>query len=237
MSPMGLGMDANEYAFVHGMRRTRLALARWSEDPLPVLGSWFLGAASIGLLLLAAVFVVSSVVEPDLGFHYLPSLPHGVEAEAILYTVGRNSLVLALHAVACIAGFIAGSTLPLSAERRRGFSRWVHERARPVAFAWVISVTFFSLITQAFALGISGSTLAYAAGVSPALLVLTVLPHALLELTAVFLPLAAWTLASRRGEWDQLLAATMVTVTIAIPMLFVAASWEVHVWPQLLRAV
>ena len=65
---------------------------------------------------------------------------------------------------------------------------------------------------------------------------LTVLPHALLELTAVFLPLAAWTIASRRDEWDQLLAATAVTVTIAIPMLIASAAWEVHVWPHLLRA-
>ena len=66
---------------------------------------------------------------------------------------------------------------------------------------------------------------------------LTALPHALLELTAVFLPLAAWTIASRKGEWDQLLAATVVTVAIAIPMLLVAATWEVYVWPHILPAV
>jgi hypothetical protein len=62
-------------------------------------------------------------------------------------------------------------------------------------------------------------------------------PHALLELTAVSLPLAAWTIASRKDEWDQLLAATMVTVTIAIPMLFASAIWEVHDWPVLLESV
>jgi uncharacterized membrane protein SpoIIM required for sporulation len=56
-------------------------------------------------------------------------------------------------------------------------------------------------------------------------------------LTAVFLPLAAWTIASRKGEWDQLLAATVVTVAIAIPMLLVAATWEVYVWPHILFAV
>jgi len=37
-------------------------------------------------------------------------------------------------------------------------------------------------------------------------------PHAILELIALFLPLAAWIIASRRGEWEQLLAATVVTV-------------------------
>ena len=154
----------------------------------------------------------------------------------ILEVMGRNSLVLALHAFACIAGFIAGSSLPLSAARRSGISRIVHEKARPIAFAWVIGVTSFSLITQAFALGLTGSTLAHSLSIAPGLLVLTALPHALLELTAVFLPLAAWTLASRRDEWDQLLAATLVTVTMAIPMLLVSATWEVHVWPYLLQA-
>jgi hypothetical protein len=100
----------------------------------------------------------------------------------------------------------------------------------------VIGVTSFSLVTQAFALGITGSTLADELQITPGQLILTALPHALLELTAVFLPLAAWTIASRRSEWDQLLAATPVTVTMAIPMLLVSAAWEVHVWPYILQA-
>ncbi|HEX2358702.1 MAG TPA: hypothetical protein VHH72_02670 [Solirubrobacterales bacterium] len=229
-------MEANEYAFVHGMRSTRLALHRWREDPAPVLRAWLGAAAAIGLLLLSAVLLVASYVKPDIGFDLFPAIPDGVAPGHVAEIVGRNSLVLALHAFACIAGFIAGSALPLSAAKRHGISRWVHEHARPVAFAWVVSVTGFSLLAQAAALGIQGSTLAYNAAVSPALLVLTVLPHALLELTAVFLPLAAWTLAGRRDEWDQLLAATAVTVTVAIPMLIASAAWEVHVWPHLLRA-
>jgi hypothetical protein len=229
-------MDANQYVLVHGMRRTRLTLARWGENPLPVLGTWLVGAVLISLLLLAAVLVVASIVKPDLGFDVIPASPHGAETDRVLEVIGRNSLVLALHAVACIAGFIAGATLPLSAERRSGLSKVIHEKARPIAFGWVILVTCFSLVTQAYALGLIGSTLAFEVDISPALLVLTAFPHALLELTAVFLPLAAWTIASRRNEWDQLLAATVVTVAVAIPMLIVAATWEVHVWPFILRA-
>jgi hypothetical protein len=230
-------MSANEYAFTHGMARTRSALDRWRRNPAPVLGSWFAGAAAIALLLLCAVWAVAATVGADLGFEYLPGSPHGLELDEIAEIIGRNSLVLALHAFACIAGFIAGSSLPLSTESRSGISRWVHEQARPIAFAWVIAVTCFSLITQAFALGVIGSTIADTAAISPGLLLLTALPHALLELTAVFLPLAAWTIASRRNEWDQLLAATLVTVTIAIPMLIASAIWEIHVWPHILAAV
>ena len=51
------------------------------------------------------------------------------------------------------------------------------------------------------------------------MLLLGLLPHALPELTALFLPLAAWTLASRRGAWEELLAATIVTVAVAVPVL------------------
>jgi stage II sporulation SpoM-like protein len=230
-------MDVNQYVLAHGMRRTRLTLERWGENPLPVLGSWLLGAVLIALGLLGAVLVVGSIVKPDIGFDYVPRIPQGGDADYVLQVLGRNSLVLALHAVACIAGFIAGATLPLSAERRTGLSRVIHEKARPIAFAWVIAVTCFSLITQAYALGLIGSTIAYSVDISMPLLVLTALPHALLELTAVFLPLAAWTIASRRGDWDQLLAATVATVAMAIPMLIVAAIWEVQVWPYILRAV
>ncbi len=60
--------------------------------------------------------------------------------------------------------------------------------------------------------------------------------HALLELTAVFLPLAAWLIASRRSEWQELLAATLVTVAIALPMLVVSAIIELLLWPPLLEA-
>jgi hypothetical protein len=65
---------------------------------------------------------------------------------------------------------------------------------------------------------------------------LTLLPHALPELTALFLPLAAWLVASRRRRFDELLAATIATTALAAPVLVAAAAIEVYVWPDLLRA-
>jgi hypothetical protein len=67
-------------------------------------------------------------------------------------------------------------------------------------------------------------------------LIVTVIPHAVPELVAVFLPLAAWTIASRRDEWNELLAATVATVVVAIPILIAAATWEAYVWPRILAA-
>jgi stage II sporulation SpoM-like protein len=189
------------------------------------------------VILLAVVWLISSVAQPDLTPITIPGITDGPDASDVLRILFRNSLVLALHAFACVAGFIAGSSLPASAERRTGLSRWVHEKARPVAFAWVIAVTCFSLATQAYALGSTGATLADQLHVSTGTLILTALPHAIPELTALFLPLAAWTIASRRSEWADLLAATVVTVAIAVPILVWAALWETYVWPHLLRGV
>jgi uncharacterized membrane protein SpoIIM required for sporulation len=72
---------------------------------------------------------------------------------------------------------------------------------------------------------------------SPGLLLVGLLPHALAELTALFLPLAAWVIASRRQRWEELLAATAVTVVIAVPVLIIAAFVELYVSPRLIVAL
>jgi uncharacterized membrane protein SpoIIM required for sporulation len=144
--------------------------------------------------------------------------------------------VLALQAMACVAGFIAGSSLPQQAEQHRGVWRRVHEIAGPLAIAFVGAATLFSLVTQAFVLGSDAATLGAQLQIAHAPLILTLLPHALPELVALFLPLAAWLVASRRGRWDELLAATVATTALALPVLVVTALVEVYVWPDLLRA-
>jgi hypothetical protein len=229
-------VSVDQFVLVQGLRNTRGALARWNERPTPVLRDWLLGALAVACALLAAVWAVASVVTPDVTPLAIPGLTSDARPANTGSVLLRNSLVLALHATACVAGFIAGSSLALTAEARSGLSRWIHERARPVAMAWVVIVTSFSLVTQAYALGLTGSQLALQLDISPATLVLTVLPHAVPELVALFLPLAAWTIASRRDQWHDLLAATFATVAIAIPILVVAATWETYVWPQLLRS-
>ena len=230
-------MSAQDYAFVRGMDDTRGALRRWNAHPWGVLSTWVYGAAAIAVALLGAVLVVSTLATPDPTPLRLPGLTDWAGPGDVASVLFRNGLVLALHATACVAGFIAGSSLPLTAERHTGFSRWVHERARPVALGWVVLVTCFSLCTQAYVLGSTGSTLATQLHISRPELVLSVLPHALPELTALFLPLAAWTIASRRDEWGDLLAATVATVAVAVPVLVVAATWEVYVWPHILMAL
>jgi hypothetical protein len=228
---------ANDTVLSNGMEDTRATLAEWRSGRWRVLRGWFALSLSIALSLLVAVWVVSGLLTPDVTPWNLPGYSEPAHLSDMLPILYRNSLVLALHATACVAGFIAGSSMPLAAEQRTGFSRWIHVRAGQLAICFVSAVTLFSLSTQALYLGFQGSTLAFQLHISRLDLIISVLPHAVIELTALFLPLAAWLIASRRGQWKQLLAATAVTVAIAIPMLLVAATIEVFVWPHILHSM
>jgi hypothetical protein len=228
---------ANEHVFSHGMRDTRTALELWNDHPWSVLRGWLALSLAIALSLLGAVWVVSGLLTPDVTPIHLPGLTEPQDPGDLLPILWRNSLVLALHGTACVAGFIAGASMPIAAAQRSGLSRWVHVKAGQFAILFVAAVTLFSLLTQSLYLGFQGATVASQLDISRAVLILTVLPHAIPELTALFLPLAAWLIASRRGEWNQLLAATFLTVAMAIPTLVAAATIEVYVWPHLLEAV
>lgn len=225
----------NQHVFSHGMEDTRATLESWSRRPWQVLRSWIALAVAVALTLLGAVWVVAGLLTPDLTPIHLAGLTYPAEPDDLLPILWRNSLVLALHGTACIAGFIAGASMPIAAAQRTGFNRWVHVKAGEFAILFVAAVTLFSLGTQALYLGFQCSTIAYQLQISNFELILSVLPHALPELTALFLPLAAWLIASRRGEWNQLLAATLITVLLAIPVLITTALIEVYVWPQILE--
>jgi hypothetical protein len=226
-------MSVNEMVLVQGMDATRRTLRAWNDRPWEVLRSWLALSVAIALTLLGIVVLIAAMTPADATAVRLPNLNRSATLSDYGEILYRNSLVLALHALACVAGFIAGNSLPLSAANRSGLSRWVHEKAGPLAIGFVVCATVFSLCTQAYFLGRLTSTLAAQFDVSPPLFVVTLLPHALPELTALFLPLAAWLIASRRGRWDELLAATFVTVAIAVPVLLASAAVELWVTPRI----
>ena len=230
-------MSANQYVLVTGMRATRATVARWQQNPWPVLRRWAALALAIALVLLAATWLLAGIFTPDGTPIQLPGRTVPAHADDMLPILYRNSLVLALHATACVAGFIAGSSMPVAAAQRRGLCRWIHLKASQLAIVWVSACTLFSLLTPAVFLGFQGATISFQLDITHAALMLSVLPHAIIELVALFLPLAAWLIASRRGEWNQLLAATFVTVLLAVPALVIAATLEVYVWPHFLDSL
>lgn len=228
---------ANEHVLSHGMRDTRETFEAWNAQPWEVLRGWIALGLAVSLALLGAVWVVAGQLTPDITPIHMAGLTESSSGSDLLPILWRNSLVLALHGTACVAGFIAGASMPIAAAQRTGLSRWIHVKTAEFAILFVAAVTLFSLGTQALYLGFQGATIAYQLEISHATLILSVLPHAIPELTALFLPLAAWLIASRRGEWNQLLAATFITVLLAIPVLVASATIEVYLWPRILEAV
>jgi hypothetical protein len=230
-------VNVNELVLVQGMSDTKATLAEWNRNPWPVFKTWLFWSVMTALGLIAAVWVVAKLSTPDPSPIVMPGIDRAPTMGDAGHLLFRNSLVLALHSMACVAGFMAGSTVPQQAALRSGFSRWVHEKAGRFAIAFVICATTFSLCTQAYALGHSASTVSYHMGTSPGRLLVALMPHAVPELTALFLPLAAWVVASRRGDWHKLLAATVVTTTIAAPVLVIACLVEVYVSPHVIQAL
>lgn len=230
-------MRREQLAVVQGWADTRTALSRWQARPSMVLRPWALASLAVAVLLLAGTWLVATLSTPDPFEAYFPGLWRPADLGDFGFVLFRNGLVLMLHALACVAGFMAGSSLPQVAKGYSGLWRRVHELAGPLAIAFVGAATLFSLFTQAYTLGGTASNLAASLGISPLVLILGLLPHALPELFALFLPLAAWTLASRRGQWQELLAATFVTTGLAVPILLASAAIEVWVSPRVMLAL
>lgn len=230
-------MNVGDLTLVRGMDDTRAALRRWSARPGAVIGDWAARSFAVAVGLLIAVYVIASLSPPDPTPLLLPGItrpPTSADLGPILF---RNSLVLALHAFACVAGFLAGASLPQEAARYSGIWKAVHDWAGTLAIWFVVLATGFSLFTQAFALGAGTSSVAAQLGTTSGILLIGLLPHAIPELTALFLPLAAWLVASRRGQWNELLAATFVTVGVAAPVLVAAAFVETYFSPHLIQAL
>ena len=227
-------MNGHELAVVRGWADTRATLRGWNATPWPVLRRWLALSLGICVALLAAVLLIASFATPDATGMLLPGVNTAAGWDDVGSVLFRNSLVLALHSLACLAGFIAKSSLPIEAASYRGRWRQVHDFAGPAAIAFVTGATLFSLGTQAFVLGGGLSTLAWQLYMSPSELLAVLSLHAVPELVALFLPLAAWLVAARAGAWEQLMAATIVTTALALPVLGVAALVEVFVTPRLL---
>lgn len=226
---------ASELALAQGVAHTRETLALWRTAPGRVLGEWFSASLLVAVGLLVAVVVVAHYTTPDpTAMGMLPGIYYPVDSGDVVHVVTRNLLVLALHSLACVAGFIAGSSMPLEARNRGGAWGAIHDYAGRFAILFVSAATAFSLFTQAYVLGGITSDMSARLDLHHYELIALLTPHAIPELVGLFLPLAAWLLASRRGEWHQLLAATFVTTAIALPLVLGSALIEVYVTPELI---
>src|SRR3954468_13563472 len=139
-------MRSDQLALVQGWPHTRATLRRWNATPWRVLGPWALGALVVAVSLLAATWLAASVRLPAPTRHSYPGVTRPATIADFKFILGRNFTVLALHALACVAGFMAGVAPD---GKRTATQRY----AAPAAILFVTAATLFSLITQAQALG------------------------------------------------------------------------------------
>ena len=217
----------------------RATLRALAARPWPVLGRWVAGSALAAGGLLAAVWLVASL---DSGYEQI------IDAAAAVRGRRRRRRAHRACAATCSCwrctrwraspGFIAGSSLPLQAEHQRGVSRWLHEHGGRIAIAFVVLrddllAVAPGLRDRPHASPASRTSCASRRGCCCSACSRTRSPSS-----------SRCSCRSRRGsspaaagEWDQLLAATFVTVAIAVPVLVVAALIEVYVSPHLFTAL
>ena len=98
-------MEASAYGFVHGVRCTRATLVAWRDRPWPVLRRWLVGSLGAAGLLLAAVLAIALITPATPGSAGLGAPPFAIgDLSDVVQILKDNLLVLALHAMACVAG-------------------------------------------------------------------------------------------------------------------------------------
>lgn len=216
----------------------RSAFGRWRERGiLRTLRPWILTSAAIAFGLVATTALIAGWSQPGDSYD-LAGVTRPSELSDLRYVVTGNLLVLTLHALACSAAYLARRSLIAESATYGGFWRQLNAGVGEAAMWFVAAATVFSFVTQARALGAAAAATAAGLDMSPARLLLGLAPHALPELTAVFLPLAAWVVTGVRArQWNDLLAATLLSSVVAAPIVVLCAAVEVYVSPHLVRAL
>jgi hypothetical protein len=213
----------------------RGALARWAE-----VGRWAAIAAAVAAVLLGCVGLIASQLRGDFwaGVQDGVFAPHHDFGD-VTYVFRRNLLVLGIHLCACWIGAIIGrrhEPAPGRWGRMGALNRPVPAWMGRAALSYALLVTLLSVVLQATALGRELADESSATSISSIHLLVLVLPHAVPELVAVFLPLGLFLLEARRGRLDRLGPWSLQAAAIAVPVLLCAAVIETYVTPGWIAA-
>jgi hypothetical protein len=228
-------IDPEREALEAGLSDVRESFARWNRNVGAIVRVWMGTSLLVGIALLLATWGVSTRVDGDgAAAAANATFTHDETFRHAAHLFSRNALVLAMHALICVAGYMALNSMPLLAAGYTGWKRRIHLAAGPIAIAFVTLMTISSFTMQAWSLGTAAPGIAAAYGLETWELLLRVAPHALPELTAVFLPLGAWLVLAARRQHSELLAASVLATAVAIPLLVIATIVEEWIAPILL---
>ena len=211
----------------------RLRSLQWAG--WPEVGRWALIAGVVSAVLLSGV---AALATHDRG-HAADGLSSGLLVSHhgdgyVLFVLRRNLLVLGIHICACWIGAIIGRPFQPASDRLGRlavFHRPVPPWMAQASLYYALVVTLLSVGLQATALGRELADISSATGLSPIHLLLLVLPHAVPELLAVFLPLGLFLLEAGRSRLDRLGLWSLQAGAIALPILVAAALVETYVTP------
>lgn len=207
---------------------TRVALRSWMRNPSQLL-PWAGLATLIAGVLLVATYLVSVTASPSSSTGSLIASDPSARWQDFVFILGRNFTVLLLHLMVCFATYLVRRSLPLQADELTGFQGWIHRHASTPALILIVALTGFSILQQAVNLGDALASVAAQGSMTQAGILVRLLPHALPELIAVFLPLAAALWLESRDRNRDLLAAVAACTIIAVPVVIASAFVEVVV--------
>ncbi|MSW49455.1 MAG: hypothetical protein F2817_01020 [Actinobacteria bacterium] len=207
---------------------TRAALSSWLRRPSQLL-PWVGLSAVVSAILLLGTYIVAITTPADPSGGALIAADPSARWVDFGFVLGRNFTVLLLHLLVCFATYLVRRSIPIQAGELSGVQGWVHRHAQRPALLVVIALTVFSIVQQALNLGHGLASVAAQGQYTEAGILVRLLPHAVPELVAVFLPLAAVVWLEAKDRNRDLLAAVAACTVVAVPVIVVSAWIEVAV--------
>jgi hypothetical protein len=215
--------------------RRQIPWAGWNE-----VRRWLLLSSAIATIMLVGVVLLAHLVPANPQGEANSRLldPHGSWSE-VGVILRANLTVLALHFFACYAGALVGRPHQPLPDKWSRYARWHYEMPQWLgnsALFYATAATFTSIALQTTELAFVLHNLANYLHTSPGAVMIRVLPHAVLELVGIFLPLALFLIQARRKQLFPLNRWVYQSAAIAVPLIVIAALIETFVSPHLFTA-
>lgn len=179
------------------------------------------------------------------GGEYVPVFSRQDNSISSFLSIFKNNVtVLAIHFFACVAAFLVDQQVNFFIEKRISHeevvtkleqgagidftSRQQHSQMiiGKITMTVVSAFVLFSAIRQVIIISTQIVSSAGTLDIAVTDLMARAALHAFLELTVIFLPLAAAIILSRKGQENKLLAGAILSAMIAVPTLLLTAAIE-----------
>lgn len=199
------------------------------------IGKWLVVAFGISIVMLMIVAITAALLPsfPGTGSNYAITLENP-QTELVKSIIIGNSLVLALHFFAAYIGVLVSKSRdkknlkPVS--RFQELPSWVAKGA----LIYALAATAFSVVLQATSIGFVARETADALSISVPELMISLLPHAVLELTGIFLPLGLFLVQAKRKALENIAPWILTSLVLGFAMIVVAAYIEVFLTRHLI---